>query len=360
MLKRFLQKQVMKLSPDKVDVIRSIYRDYKLLIESITSRKKILKSKRIGFLSLETAWLDDYKYLSPGDKDVEVSLIYSAISTGTETSVVTGLMPKSFPSYPGYSGVGVITKVGKNVSEFKVGDVVAGRIKHAKKSVVPVKFLFHVSQECSIKGAAFIEIAIIALQGVRKANITPGTSVLVVGLGVIGQMAIRLARCAGAAPICCTARSELREKQAVGPLGADKFYMSKDLNVQEYDVVLEVTGNSSALNLAIDRVAKGGKIILLGSNRTISKNLNLKKLASKNAKIIGAHITSLAQVYSHDMRWTYRDEGMLYMRLLKEKKIDFENVITHVELPTNCNKVYELLGDGVFKGTGILFNWKDV
>ena len=92
-------------------------------------------------------------------------------------------------------------QTGGAVSGIRPGQLVAtggaGKANHAEFQVVPGLLCAAVPAEVSAQDAAFTTIAAIALHGLRIAEVGPGSKVVVVGLGLIGQLAARLAMAAG-------------------------------------------------------------------------------------------------------------------------------------------------------------------
>jgi predicted dehydrogenase/threonine dehydrogenase-like Zn-dependent dehydrogenase len=101
----------------------------------------------------------------------------------------------------GYSAAGVVLEVGCAVTGILPGQLVvtggAGKASHAEFQVVPGLLCAQVPVEVSAQDAAFTTIAAIALHALRIAEVGPGAKVVVVGLGLIGQLAARLAMAAG-------------------------------------------------------------------------------------------------------------------------------------------------------------------
>ena len=101
----------------------------------------------------------------------------------------------------GYSAAGVVIEVGEDVTEFRVGDRVAcagtGYATHAELLSVPKNLCVRLPDEVDFESGAFATLGAIALQGVRLAEPTLGESVVVVGLGLIGQLAAQLLRANG-------------------------------------------------------------------------------------------------------------------------------------------------------------------
>lgn len=101
----------------------------------------------------------------------------------------------------GYSAAGKVIEVGEGVTEFRPGDRVAcagvGYASHAEVLSVPKNLCVHLPDGVSFDAAAFGTLGAISLQGVRLAELTLGESVVVIGLGLIGQLTVQLLKAHG-------------------------------------------------------------------------------------------------------------------------------------------------------------------
>src|SRR5205807_2758076 len=88
----------------------------------------------------------------------------------------------------GYSAAGIVIECGAGVQEFKPGDRIAAAAPHSAISAVGRNLCALMPENVSFEQAAYTSIASIGLQGVRLAEVGLGESVLVVGLGLIGQI----------------------------------------------------------------------------------------------------------------------------------------------------------------------------
>ena len=343
--------------------VRDAYLWGSLRLESAKSRRRIENGRRIEFLDFEIAHLEDYAFLGAGPNDVVVDAKASCVSPGTERAVLCGLpgARRPFPYAPGYSSAGVVASAGPE-SGFKPGDRVAGRMSHASKGVMTSSSLFRVPDKVSDESASFIELGIICLQGVRKAAIRPGERVAVIGQGLIGQLAGRLARIAGAQPITAVASSRRRAETAMRGGAADTFVGVSDgaqaLAEIEADVVIEAVGSASAVASAIQVARRGGRVVLLGSSRDLGRNLDWWAMAQdRDIGLIGAHIGALPQRDTSTSRRTYEQEGHLFMELLDRGALDVTGLVTWRPGPQECNAVYEALAGGGGAHVGIVFDW---
>src|SRR6201986_2308821 len=101
----------------------------------------------------------------------------------------------------GYSLCGVVVEVGAGAEEFHVGQVVAAAgneyALHAEYNWVPVNMCVAVPREVQPEHAAFSTVGAIAMHGVRRAEVQLGETACVIGLGLVGQLVVRLLVAAG-------------------------------------------------------------------------------------------------------------------------------------------------------------------
>ncbi len=105
------------------------------------------------------------------------------------------------PMALGYSSAGTIVALGKNMQGFKVGQRVAcaggGFAVHAEYNVVPRNLLTLLPKNVDFESAAFTTLGAIAMHGFRLAEPQIGENVAVIGLGLLGLLAIQIAAAAG-------------------------------------------------------------------------------------------------------------------------------------------------------------------
>src|ERR1700750_1010579 len=101
----------------------------------------------------------------------------------------------------GYSLCGVVTEVGRGAEDFRVGQLVAAAgneyALHAEYNWVPVNMCVPVPQGVSAEHAAFAPVGAIAMHGVRQGEVQLGETACVIGLGLVGQLVVRLLVAAG-------------------------------------------------------------------------------------------------------------------------------------------------------------------
>ena len=105
------------------------------------------------------------------------------------------------PMLLGYSSAGVVEDVGPGVEGIKVGDRVAasgsGYAGHVEVASVPANLCAPIPDGVTAEDAAFVAVGAIALEAVRMAEVVLGSRVVVIGLGLIGQIVVQLLRASG-------------------------------------------------------------------------------------------------------------------------------------------------------------------
>jgi 2-desacetyl-2-hydroxyethyl bacteriochlorophyllide A dehydrogenase len=334
-------------------------------VEALLGRRSVERGRRIEFLDFEIAHLEPFEFVGPGPNEVLVRSERSTVSPGTERAVLCGLpgARRSFPYTPGYSTAGRALGVGRATRDIAIGDRVAGRMNHASLGLMKAPSLFKVPDGVSDVAASFLELGIICLQGIRKAAIRPGDRVAVIGQGLIGQLAVRLARIAGASTVIAVANSRRRMASAVGPRGADEFVAISDdpdaLARLRADVVIEAVGSAKGVVQAIRTARSGGTVVLLGSSRDLGRRIDWWSVAQqREVRLVGAHISALPSQDASAARWTYEEEGRLFLELLASGRLAVEDLVTWDAAPEECNRVYEVLADGGREHVGIVFDWQ--
>ena len=155
---------------------------------------------------------------------------------------------------------GRVEAIGKNVTQFQVGDDVFGELplnalgSFAEYIVAPEDLLALKPARLSFEQAAAVPLAgFTALQGLRdKGKLQPGQKVLINGAsGGVGTFAVQIAKALGAAEV--TGVCSTRNLELVRSIGADKVidYTQTDFtrSGQQYDLIFDAVGNRSVADL---------------------------------------------------------------------------------------------------------------
>lgn len=276
----------------------------------------------------------------PGPGEIQVRVKASVISPGTERAFILGLENTNaqYPYYLGYSAAGIVEKTGSSVANYAPGDRVAAHgLNHGTVGNVSAERAVHIPEEITFENAAFTALGVISLQGVRKASIELGESVLIIGMGPIGQLASQFSLRCGALPVICADISEKRLEIAK-ECGAHAVVNTNDASWQADvksltcgkgpHVAIESTGFAEPINFALKSVRMFGRVVLLGSTRG-KANVNFYTDVHKKAiTIIGAHVSANPQYDSYPRYWSRYDNAVCFMSLLKVGYINLKPLIT--------------------------------
>jgi len=323
-----------------------------------------MQNRSIIFTAPRTAEYLDFPMPEMKPDSVNVKLEVSSVSSGTEranvigdTEIGTGKNPEvpQFPRYGGYSSAGIVTAVGEAVTSVKVGDRVAlSWSQHRRYIAVPEKQVYKLPDSVSSSVGALVHISIFPLAAIRKCRLEMGESALVVGLGVLGLLAVKLLRASGAAPVIVADFDGERRKKAL-EYGADYafdpreegfFDNVKSLTNGGVKVAIEVTGNDRALDTTLDCMAKFGRVALLGCTRHSNFAIDYyKKVHGRGITLIGAHTRARPEVESSNGWWTQRDDAQAVIKLLELGRLDFSDMVEDTRLPEEAPEVYRRLCD---------------
>jgi len=135
--------------------------------------------------------------------DLVKQVISKARREGVIPTIEAAFNKLDQPMPLGYSSAGIIEEVGRDLVGFQPGDRVAcaggGFAVHAEYGVIPQNLLLHLPDNVDFDSAAFATLGAIALQGFRLAKPQLGESVCVIGLGLLGLLAVQISRASGCA-----------------------------------------------------------------------------------------------------------------------------------------------------------------
>jgi predicted dehydrogenase/NADPH:quinone reductase-like Zn-dependent oxidoreductase len=264
---------------------------------AVRARRGLIRGWAVAWTSLGYAELVPIDVLSPGPGEVTIQVEASAVSPGTERAHYLRLANTARVWIPGYSAAGTVVAVGPDVASLRVGDrVAASGVQHASVATVPAGNVYPIPAGVTLEAAALVQLGVICGQGVEKCGPASGEAFGVVGSGVIGALAQRLAAARGGDPAAIVARSRSKERIARRG-GAARFLVvgedDGEIAALRLPVVIEATGSPEAINVAIAAAGSDGRIVLLGSPRGTTRGLAVDQIREKGLRLIGAHVRTL-------------------------------------------------------------------
>ena len=325
-----------------------------------------MTNPNIIFTAPNVAEVIDKPMPEPGPGQILIRTARTCISSGTERANLIGDPmigtnvkdgdPVVFPRQAGYSSSGTVEAVGEGVKSLKPGDrVAAGWTKHAAFNVVTERRAYLLPEGLSFEESAWTHIATFPMAALRKCHLEFGESVLVMGQGVLGQIAVKLARLAGAAPVV-VGDPVAAKREAALALGADFAFDPSAPDFGERvkavtdggaKVVIEVTGVDKALDNALDATARFGRVALLGCTRHSNFAIDYyRKVHGRGVTLIGAHTMARPSFDSSSGWWCERDDGLAFLRLLSLGRLSMAGFTQEVHPVSDAPAVYTRLAAG--------------
>lgn len=264
----------------------------------------------------------------------------------------------------GYSAAGIVVDVGDDVTEFSIGDRVAcagaGYASHAEVLSVPKNLCVRLPEHVSFDAGAFGTLGAIALQGVRLADPTLGESIVVIGLGLLGQIAVQLLKANGCRVFGIDldpAKVELaRELGADGAALSDESVKRAVLDWSRgrgADAVLITAGTPSnqPIELAGEISRLKGRVVAVGMvGMDVPRNLYFKRELSLMVSMSygpGRYDPEYEE-RGHDypfayVRWTENRNIEAFLDLVAEGRVNVERLITHRFPIEEGERAYQLI-----------------
>lgn len=304
----------------------------------------------------------------PGPAQLLLKTCVSLISPGTERAFFLGL-PNTTQQYPqraGYSNVAEVVAVGSGVIGWQPGDLAATNGLHAAYIVADASVCRRIPRGLADDHAVFFNLASIALQGVRKARIELGEPVVVLGAGLIGLLAMQLARLQGGLPVISIDEDAGRLQLALQS-GADAALPADEkLHTTLADlcggegpaVVIDATGHPDAVPAAFACARPLGRVVLLGSTRGETEGVNFyRDVHRKGLTVIGAHNIVRPPHDSSPGFWSEAADQRVALDLLALGRLNITPYITHHFDWSQAGEAYALLHSWARAPLGMILDW---
>lgn len=338
-----------------------------------------MTTRRLLFPQVRHATWETYDVpTEPEPHTITAQAVCSLISVGTELALYMGThigftLPEPpfpmMPHRPGYALVGRVTAVGNEVEAIRPGERVLMEAPHGSAAAVDVRHtsVLPLPDELGDAEATLIRMAGIALTALRVAPLQLGETVVVFGLGLVGQLATQLFRLNGGHPVIGIDRlpSRLAIAQANGALTLNADEVDVPAEVAHLtlgrgpDVVVEATGSPAVVPLALNLVTKGGRVVLLGSTRGQAEIDVYSHIHRKGVRVIGAHESVQNLDLVPGVCWTKARNLQLLADLFVQGQLRSQGLISHTIRPADLPAIYEALADRPHDYLGVLVDWQD-
>jgi 2-desacetyl-2-hydroxyethyl bacteriochlorophyllide A dehydrogenase len=320
---------------------------------------------------------------APAANQILVQTEASAVSPGTELAVYTGthqwlkdpsLPDWKFPFRPGYSAAGTVVAVGADVQGIKPGQRVSYPGNHASAELLTLGHergrLWALPSRLESRAAALACVARYGMGAAIRAGITLGRSAAVLGLGVIGQFALRSLVAAGAYPVVGIDSVRMRREAALAA-GADhvldpsagdlRDQLSRALGMRGAELVADATGIPDAVPTAMSLACDAGQVVIVGSPRGRAREVNFyDDLHRRYIEVTGAHGNMLFEPAHTRLvgAWDIDKAQRWLLGALASGRLSLAGLVTHEIGAGDLGAAY----DGLLKDKehylGVVVLWK--
>ena len=324
-----------------------------------------------GTIQLQDAELDDH--LAPHQALVRTQ--HSIVSAGTEGAGFTGLVREmpfgdagQYPRTTGYGNIGEVIAVASDDLMCQPGDRVLSFSNHA--SVVKAdahRMALPVPDGSPGEHMVFSRMAGVSISALRSSSVQPGDTVLVIGMGLVGNFAAQMFRLAGA-DVMVADLSDYRLRRA-RECGIERTVNSgtEDLSeaVNEWTkgakaaIAVEAIGISEVIAEAVAQTARYGEVILLGSPRA-SATFDVTPM------LLRIHLEAIRMIGSLEWRWpmhaTERSRDLVanyrqIARWIAADTLQVAPLLDQLASPVDCQRIYDGLTEKREDYLGAVFDW---
>lgn len=345
--------QVLEVPCPALSAGQVLVRNHYSLISAGTEGSTV-KTARAGFIA------------KAKERPQQVKQVIETLRSQGFTQTYRAVMKKLDAYSPlGYSSAGEVIEVAPDVREVRRGDLVACAglsASHAEIVAVPAKLCVRLAPEADLRQAAYNTLGVIAMQGVRQADLRLGESCAVIGLGLLGQLTALILRAAGVRvagididpAMVETAREHcldlalsrddagLEEKlmRFSGGIGCDAV------------IITAATSSTDPVNLAGAVSRKRGTVVVVGAVPTgfdrephyYRKELQLKMSCSYGPGRYDPRYEEKGIDYPPAyVRWTENRNMQAFQELIRSGRIDLRYLTTHTFAIDEAPLAYDLM-----------------
>ncbi len=282
----------------------------------------------------------------------------------------------------GYSLCGVVVDVGAGAEEFAVGDLVAAAgnefALHAEVNWVPTNLCVRLPDGVAPEQAAFATVGAIAMQGVRRAEVQLGETACVIGLGLIGQLTVRLLIASGVQVVgldMVAERCRMAEKagaltcagpDAEGLAHVEQAVLGATAGLGADHVFLAAGGSSNAPVEVAARLARDrARVVDIGKTRLdlpwndyYEKELDVRFSRSYGpGRYDDRYELDGIDYPAGYVRWTERRNLGCFLDLIAHDSLEVADLVSGIRPIAEAASLYEELRTGGLNGVGFLIEY---
>ncbi len=320
--------------------------------------------RRITFTAKGKVEILDFDAGKPQKGNVLVEAIVSAVSPGTELSRLydTHSVPRPYPQNTGYLTCVRVLELGEDVTGIDLQAIYIANMGHLSHLCVSASSLIRIPEGVSAEDAVYTNLMSVSLRSVRQAEIQLGSSVLIFGLGLIGQFAQLFSRLNGATRVVCLDPSERRRKLALES-GVKYVFSPTDPELEKklgeivpkglFDAVFDSTGVASVFSTLPKFVKNFGSLIILGGVHELVKMDFYTHIQKRSLRLIGSGSPD-----PHNYPFDSEEKNQkTILELLQNGSLNIAPLITDVVPLEKAPEMYRILQEEKDKALGVVFKW---
>ena len=333
-----------------------------------------MKVPTIQFVEKGKALLTETEFVcQAGAGEVLLKTECTLISPGTEFACLNGNTNRGtvqFPMTLGYSAVARVLETGEGVTEFQPGDrCLCYHSCHRSYQRCPAEKVVRIESDgLPSEEAVFCVVGCMGFQGVRRCRPEFGESMMVMGLGLLGQFAVQTARQSGIFPLIALDFAPKRRNLALES-GADYAFSPDDPELDQKirsltgtgcSSVIEVTGDPQAVIRGLQLTAPGGRISLVGCSRTATEKVDFYNLVHRpGISVLGAHNMARPQQDNLPGIWTMKNDMKTLLRFMAAGRIKSTHLLDLIADPEDAPHIYERIFNRDPDLLGVVFDWNN-
>ncbi|MEM7032093.1 MAG: zinc-binding alcohol dehydrogenase, partial [Chloroflexota bacterium] len=329
------------------------------------------------FTEPQVAILENRPVPNPASGQLLIKSQSTLISTGTELTIFSGDFPKEsiwarlaqFPCPSGYSSVGEVIDVGPDLSQDWLGKRVTSKGNHAGYVTVEAQTVVPIPDGVPTAQATFSTLAGTVMNAVRRAGVGWGDVVVIYGAGILGQLAARFCRLAGAHRVVSidlvdSRLARLPDDRAFIPVNPTQTDVTTTVDAvtkgRLADIVFEGTGNPKLIPDELKVLRRHGRFILMSSPRGKTEFDFHDLCNSPSFTIIGTHGSSNPPYETPDTPWTRSRNNEFFFDLILDGALDLAPMISHKEPYTEAPRLFDMLLKDRSQAMGVVLEWSHV
>jgi threonine dehydrogenase-like Zn-dependent dehydrogenase len=209
----------------------------------------------------------------------------------------------------------------------------------------------------------------VAISALRKADLAAGDKVLVMGQGIVGNLAAQFLMVGGADVMAADLVEErLRVARASGvPKTVNPAVTPLEGELETWTggagprIVVEATGQPELVPLAVRVVAAHGQVLLLGTPRkktTLEVSEMLFHIHTRDLTLGGAYLLSVPTHPQWPARHSIESNAKQILDWIREGRVKTETLMTHTVRPDDCQRAFEALERDKAHYQALLFDWE--